>query len=425
MTTRNVLVQLDSLELGGAQINAVQLSAAARSRGWESTLIGPRDSLPTSGSSLLDVAAEYGVRVEPYDRPAHIGRHARELESWARRVDAEVVHCFSTSERAAYWGPGRFGRRALVRTIYEMTFDPRTHPRVPVVIGTGYLRDELQGRPGPVTLISPPVDLEKDSPTAVDAAGFRSACGVGPDDVLLVIVSRLAEEMKARGVEDTIAAVAALEDPTVRLLVVGTGDAHARLASLAEGVNRGLRRDAIRFTGAMADPRAAYAAADIVLGMGSSAARGLAFGKPLVVLGEYGWSEAFTPASSAALFRNSFWSPQHVADGAERLRATLASMIVDPALRASRGAFGAGFAAENFGLTAMAERLADLYDRVAREASRATWLRDLPFEAGMLRAKIERAIERRTAGRFRPSRAVRRLDWTQSAVRDTSVQGTR
>lgn len=425
MTTRKVLVQLDSLELGGAQINAVQLSAAARSRGWESTLIGPRASLPQFAPSLLDVAADYGVRVEPYDRPDRIGRHARVLEAWARRADAEVVHCFSTSERAAYWGPGRWGRRAVVRTIYEMTFDPRTHPRVPVVIGTGYLRDELDGRPGGVTLISPPVDLDKDSATVVDAARFRSEWGVGSEDVLLVIVCRLAEEMKARGVEDTIAAVVALDDPAVRLLVVGTGDAHERLASLADDANRRLGRDAVRFTGAMADPRQAYAAADIVLGMGSSAARGLAHGKPLVVLGEHGWSEAFTEASSAALFRSSFWSPEQVTDGAELLRATLEGMIADPSLRASRGAFGAAFATDSFGLVAMAERLADLYDRVTRDASRSAWLSDLPFEGRMLRAKIERTIERRTAGRFRPSRAVRSLDWSPSAVRGMNAQGVR
>lgn len=425
MTSRNVLVQLDSLELGGAQINAVQLSAAARSLGWGSTLIGPRDSLPASGSSLLDVAAEYDVRVEAYDRPSSIRRHARVLEDWAGRVDAEVIHSFSTSERAAYWGPGRLGRRALVRTIYEMTFDPRTHPRVPVVIGTGYLRDELQGRPGGVTLISPPVDLAKDSAGAVDAAGFRAEWGIRPDDVLLVIVGRLAEEMKARGVEDTIAAVQALRDPAVRLILVGTGNAHARLATLGDSVNEDLGWQAVSFTGALADPRAAYAAADIVLGMGSSAARGLAFGKPLVVLGEHGWSEAFTEANAAALFRNSFWSPESVPDGARRLHATLTELVGDAGTRRARGAFGASFAAESFGLTAMAERLASLYETAARDASAGVWLRDLPFEATILRAKLERTVERRTGGRIRPSRAVRQFDWNQSAARDMSARGAR
>lgn len=425
MTTRHVLVQLDSLELGGAQINAVQLSAAVRSLGWDSTLIGPRDSLPASGSSLRDVAAEYDMRVEAYDRPTAIGRHARVLDEWAARVDAEVVHCFSTSERAAYWGPARLGRRALVRTIYEMTFDPRTHPRVPVVIGTGYLRDELEGRPGGVTLISPPVDLAKDSPRAVDAAGLRAEWSVDPDHVLLVIVGRLAEEMKARGVADTIAAVRLLGDPAVRLILVGTGDAHARLAALGESVNRELGWQAVSFTGPMSDPRPAYAAADIVLGMGSSAARGLAFGKPLVVLGEHGWSEAFTADNAEALFRNSFWSPEHVPDGAGRLRTTLSALVGDPRVRQTRGAFGSAFAVENFGLAAMAERLATVYETAVRGAAAGPWFRDLPFEAGILRAKVERTIERRTGGRIRPSRAVRALDWNQSAARDVSAEGAR
>ena len=43
---RKVLVQLDNLELGGAQINAVQLSAAVAQHGFDSLLIGPKDTLP-------------------------------------------------------------------------------------------------------------------------------------------------------------------------------------------------------------------------------------------------------------------------------------------------------------------------------------------------------------------------------------------
>ena len=45
-------------------------------------------------------------------------------------------------------------------------------------------------------------------------------------------------------------------------------------------------RQVVLLTGEIADPRPAYAAADVVVGQGGSALRGMAFGKPLVVVGE-------------------------------------------------------------------------------------------------------------------------------------------
>ncbi len=50
-------------------------------------------------------------------------------------------------------------------------------------------------------------------------------------------------------------------------------------------------------TGQMTDPRDAYAAADIMLGMGGSALRAMAFAKPLVVQGERGYWRLLTPES--------------------------------------------------------------------------------------------------------------------------------
>lgn len=387
---RRVLVQLDNLELGGAQINAVQLTAAVAEHGYDSLVIGPADTLP-AGPSVLDVSADYGVTARPYERPASLFAHARVLARFAR--GAHLVHAFSTSERAAYWGPALLGRRGLVRTIYEMSFDPRTHPSIPLVIGTGYLRDELAGRPGGTTLVSPPVDTTRDAPGVTDRAAFRRELGLAADAVVLTIVSRLSEEMKARGVEDAIHAVERLGDPRVHLVVAGTGDAAARLRAVADGVNLRLGRTAVLFAGPLADPRPAYDGADVVLGMGSSAARGLAFGKPLVVLGERGWSAVFREPHVDAIFRNSFWSPREVADGAGLLAGHLRALAADAAERDRLGTHARAFAEANFGLPAMAERLAGVYDEALRTASSRRWLRDLGTERRILAAKLGRGSD--------------------------------
>lgn len=408
-----VLVQLDNLELGGAQINAVQLSAGVAVHGYDSLLVGPEDTIPVEGPSLLDVAHEYGVQIEVYRRPAPLMAHARTISRLADHWQADLVHAFSSSERAAYWGAGLLGRRALVRTIYENSFDPRTHPSVPVVIGTGYLRDQLAGRPGGAILISPPVDTSRDASGVTDRDSFRRRMGLGVDAVALVIVSRVATELKGRGIQDAIDAVECATDPRVHLIVVGTGDAEERLRGRAAAVNERLGRSAIAFLGPMSDPRPAYDAADVVLGMGSSAARGLAFGKPLIVLGERGWSAIFRPPDTEAILHNNFWSPQSVTDGVGLLLGHIRELVDDPEYRAALGRTSRQFAEEHFGLSTMALRLADVYGAALESRSASAWLGDLRMEGRILAAKAERTAGRISGGRISGGRVSASLAWNR------------
>ena len=62
---------------------------------------------------------------------------------------------------------------------------------------------------------------------------------------------------------------------------------------------------------ALLDPRPAYAAADIVIGMGSSASKGMAFGKPLVVQGEQGFWKLLEPATLPIFLAQGFWPRWH------------------------------------------------------------------------------------------------------------------
>ena len=172
----------------------------------------------------------------------------------------------------------------------------------------------------------------------------------------------------------------------VDLVVVGTGSDEVRLRCIGDGINARMQRRACVFSGPMADPRPAYAAADIVLGMGGSAARGLALGKPLVVVGEYGWFRAFTPASAAALFRSSFWSEERMSEPVGVLTNEIARLLGEPAERDELGRFGRSFAQSNFGLPAMASRLAYVYDQARSGYGVVDWLYDQRLEAARERA---------------------------------------
>ena len=94
--------------------------------------------------------------------------------------------------------------------------------------------------------------------------------------------------------------------------------------------------------GEMLDPRPAYAAADVVLGMGGSALRGMAFGKPLVVQGVRRLLEAAHPRIRAVvpgpgLGRHLSTTPTGASGGAARLTAILPVLLDDPATRARLG----------------------------------------------------------------------------------------
>ncbi|KQY42908.1 glycosyltransferase family 4 protein [Cellulomonas sp. Root137] len=379
---RVVLVHLNSLELGGTQINAVDLAAAVVPHGYESHLIGPEPTGP--GANLLDVAAERGVRVTPYREPSTALAYSRVLRRTADEIGADLLHAYGTwgAARAFYWGPSRFGRLPWVQTMYEMELHHSVHRHHPLIVGTEYLLEECEDRPGPTVLISPPVDMLRDRPRDADAPPNES--------VTIVIVSRLEEDMKSVPVEAAIGAVRRLADHDLVLEIVGTGAAESRLRTLGEKANADLGRPAVRFLGAMSDPRPAYARADIVLGMGGSAARGLAHGKPLVVQGEAGWSAVLEPENAALLARSSYWSPEAVAEPDVLLAQNLLTLVDDEPRRRRLGEFSRTFAEQRFGLTAMAEKLVGLYDTALTSYTARSWWSDLPVEARRVPDKLAR-----------------------------------
>ncbi|MFW5469144.1 glycosyltransferase [Knoellia sp. CPCC 206435] len=371
-----VLVCLNSLELGGTQINALDLADKARTHGFHPYLVGWAG--PRMG--LLGLARERNVSVEVLPRAETSVGRARALAAVAARVRPHLVHVYGgVDARAGFWGPARWGRVPLILTVYEMHL-PRHFYRHPgLVVGTGYLADDARSRPGPTRLISPPVDMDRDRPGAVDPIELPHL-GVSSSSIHLVMVTRVDEAMKARHIEAAILSVRHLP-PEVVLIIVGTGDAFERLRRLAAMINSDLGRRAVHLVGEMADPRSAYAVADIVIGMGSSAARGLSFGKPLLVIGEYGAPELFSPETSASIFYRSFWNEDRPGSGTASVHELLMPLVDDPAFRHRLGAYGRAFAEESFGLDRMSERLVDLYRSITPSQSwRGGWVRDVPLD---------------------------------------------
>ena len=169
-------------------------------------------------------------------------------------------------------------------------------------------------------------------------------------------------------------AVAMLAPETgAQLVVVGDGPARAHLEDVAARVNAGTGTTTVTLTGELADPRPAYAAGDVLLGMGGSALRAMAFAKPLIVLGELGFALPLTPDTVDTFLWQGFYG---LGDGDRRpdgLADLLRPLLGDPALRAELGSFARRFVEDRFSLVSAGERQELLYTEwITSHASRAT-----------------------------------------------------
>ncbi|GCD99294.1 glycosyltransferase family 4 protein [Embleya hyalina] len=371
-----ILVCPHDMQLGGSSINAVDLARAVRDLGHEVWVMGRqgplRQRVAAAGLPLLALPERAHVRPSP--------AVSRAIAAAVRRHRIDVVHTYE------YWPLveaflGAFVPRGtpVLGTIMSMGSLPPYFPRtgVPLTLGYGDLYEEtgeVRGLEGArVHLLEPPVDTAIDHPVAdgadaeVDVDAFAAEHGLLKPAPTVVLVSRLARHLKQEHLERTVDAVARLspELPGLRLVLVGGGSIESELQARAAAANAELGRRAIVLTGEMADPRPAYALADVVVGMGSSALRGMAFGKPTVVVGEQGFSEPVTPETIDGFDGLGFYGlgTGRMPVEQDPLVGQLTALLGDEAERERIGAWSLDLVRERFALDSQALRLVDWYEQ--------------------------------------------------------------
>jgi glycosyltransferase involved in cell wall biosynthesis len=229
----------------------------------------------------------------------------------------------------------------------------------PLVVGTAELAAQTASEYTTVHLMEPPIDTARNAPT--DVARARARFGFAPEELVVTVVCRMVPDLeKLQGTLEAIRATDDLaNDLPVRLLVVGDGSGLPEVMVRASQVNARHRREVVVVTGGLLDPRSAYEAADVVLGMGSSALRGLAFAKPLVVQGAAGFWR-LVDESTLPEFLERGWYGEN-GGGARELAAILGPVLRDPWRRGMLGAMGRDVVVERFSLTRASADLARIY----------------------------------------------------------------
>jgi len=390
----SVVVYPHSMELGGSQINAIDLAAAVRDLGHDVVVYGERGVLE---QRVRDHGLRYVAAAEHRLRPSPVV--ARDLRRLAREVRADVLHGYEWPPalecRAATTGT----RRAAVVTVMSMAVAPFLPSSMPLVVGTEQIRASVAHRRAPVHLLEPPVDTVADRPGA-GGQELRRELGIGDHETVVVIVSRLVRELKLEGILTTIAAVGELgADADVRLLVVGDGPERPQVEAAALAADAAAGRRVVHVLGELTDPRPAYDAADIAVGMGGSALRSLAFASPLVVQGEGGFF-ALLDEESLPVFLEQGWygvADRGPREACDALVAVLRALHASPDLRERLGQFGRTLVEDRFSLARAARTQVDVYraalaagprglDRVADDARALV---------GLAGYKVRRRVERR------------------------------
>ena len=364
-----VILYLRDLAVGGTTVNTIELARTLRDRHGHRPVIfagpGPmRRLLDEAGLPWIEAPA---TRVNP-----SLAR-MQALRQAVRRERADLIHAWETWPCLdAYYGVHLPMSVPLMVTDMQMHLTRVLPRRLLTTFGTPELVElaRASGRRDVESLL-PPVDVVLNAPGAVDAGALRARMDVRPGEITLVTVSRLVQSLKGESLDRTLRAVHTLgRRLPLRLLVVGDGNARAALAARAALVNADLGRTAVTLTGAMLDPREAYAAADIVIGMGSSALRGMAFAKPVVVVGERGFSEAFTPRTSGCFLHVGLYGQGDGDSGNLKLVGDIRALAEAPAALPALGEFGRRFVESHFALDRAAARLSSLYARAVAESPR-------------------------------------------------------
>lgn len=368
-----VLVCPHQLGMGGSPLNAIEMASAMRRYGHDPVVYS------TSGvlTDILRDSDLQWVQAPASDAPGMAW--ARRLEDVVRHQQIDMIHAYEWRPcLQAAFGSGR--RVPLLMSVMSMDV-PRFLPtHLPIVVGTPELQVRMRAQGRKAHLLEPPVDMDRHR--SRDVAGARARFGI-PDGALVIsTVTMLTTDLeKLQGVLEAIRVVDRLAATRpVRLLIAGDGEGLPAVQRRAAAVNAHHGWTVVQTVGFQLDAVPVYEAADIVLGMGSSAIKGLAHAKPLVVHGEAGFWK-LVEEDSAAGFLHTGWYGRG-GSGIQDLAQALGRLLESPALRTRLGAFGRNLVERRYDLERSAEHLAALYVDVALDRQpQATVVRSLARSA--------------------------------------------
>lgn len=362
-----VLVVVHDLGIGGSQINAIELASSLADRGHTIEIAGPPGELEWK-------IRKSGLRFHPLPVSGRwpTVRNTLAITRIARQIGVDLVHTYEWGPAVdACFGPCTLLGIPLVSTVLSMDV-PTLVPRLAsLIVGTQALAIEQAAVRQRVHLLEPPIDTVQNALLAVPRSAARRALNLDEDAFVMAIVGRL--DPQYGKLEATLQALESVDEvatrSNARLIIAGGGPGLGIVAERAEVINLRHGRTVVSALGSLDDPRPAYAAADLVLGMGSSALKALAFSKPLIVQGPNGFARLFEQSSCDYFLTEGFWG----VDGPPAALTRLIEWVrTHPEAAARTGEFGRTLVLARFTLDVAAGKLEQIYLESAQRSALAS-----------------------------------------------------
>ncbi|MEO5366375.1 MAG: glycosyltransferase [Magnetococcus sp. WYHC-3] len=241
--TLSIIHTESSLGWGGQELRVLTEAAGCVRRGHRVMLLAPPQA------TLLQRAAEFGVPAHPLPLAGKNPRALWALQRWLRNATADLLVSHSSTDSWLAALAVRLSRPLpIVRLRHISAPVPRNratrwlyrHGCRHVVTTGASIRSDLMARlglpPERVTSIPTGIDLERYAPGSREAA--RQRLGLPQGETLMGIVATL---RSWKGHADLLHAVARMNRPATRLVVVGNGPQWENLHQLAGDLGLGPR----------------------------------------------------------------------------------------------------------------------------------------------------------------------------------------
>jgi glycosyltransferase involved in cell wall biosynthesis len=355
-----LLCYTQNLEIGGTQVNAIEIASLLRDRyGFEVIIF----AVP---GPMVELIASKKLSYVP--APVDFNERGSALNRLVLQEKPDLVHVWDHWQvEHAFYRVCIPLRVPIIVTCMEMAVPPSLPRSLPTTFGTPDLQRQARdlGFRSPHLLL-PPVDVSENAPGIIDSSNLVNRIKAGTNEILVALVSRLVPNLKGESLYDSFDAIRSLGSSfPVRLLVVGEGEERPKLKAYADRINDQIGREAITLFGPLVDPRPAYEAAHVVIGMGGSALRGMAFGKPVIVVGAGGFAQTLTPETASYFYEFGIYGRSQRKSAESNLAAELMPLLQSERRRAELGLFSRDFVVRNYSLEALVEKFASLSAQVS------------------------------------------------------------
>lgn len=302
----NILMIIDSLNIGGTETHVLALAKALKARG-HNIIVG------TSGGPLTQTFVRAGleVKIMSFQSDNPLSTNYTTLLAQTRAIieeyEIDLIHAhliaglkIATQISQEFLIPVVFTAHGMFypRRQLQGLIDSTEHVIAVSLPVASFINTRIGYSKQKISVIPNGIDMEHFAPQTGENS-FRKELGVNDDEYLVTLVSRIAWG-KTRVIEEAINAVEALhKEQNVRLALVGSGPDSGFINALAGMVNRRHDQDIILLTGAMLDPLEAYRGADLVIGTARIALEAMACGQPVIAAGNSGYVGLITPENFA------------------------------------------------------------------------------------------------------------------------------